>query len=74
MRLTLPSQPVGLLVLQRLLAATKLLHALSGTTLKAGAALSAQVALTFFMPLCLACLACIARIKVLLSGVFKLNF
>lgn len=51
-------------VLQRLLAAARLVPRLLGALQRAARQLAAQLALTFFVPLCLTCLSLLGRIWV----------
>ncbi|KAL6771914.1 hypothetical protein ACKKBG_A28270 [Auxenochlorella protothecoides x Auxenochlorella symbiontica] len=63
----LPSHQAAVSVLQRLLAAARLVPRLLGALQRAARQLAAQLALTFFVPLCLTCLSLLGRIWVLCS-------
>ncbi|CAL8470705.1 g10247 [Coccomyxa elongata] len=57
--------PSAQLLLQRIIAGCRMMGLVQTAAHKAASALSAQLALTFFMPLCLTAIAILARVRVL---------
>lgn len=63
----IPTQQAALLLLHRLRGGALLAEALLPAVCRASSQLMAQLAHSFFMPLCLCCLALLARVRVLVS-------
>ncbi|KAK9903949.1 hypothetical protein WJX75_001135 [Coccomyxa subellipsoidea] len=59
------SQPSGQLLLQQIVAGCRVMGMVQAAVHKAASSLSAQLALSFFVPLCLTALAILARVRVL---------